>query len=67
MEQRDEPLAFGVVVEVGLEHVLDVEGVGGHDAMDLAGAAEDGGVGGAGGEDIGGPVEKAVAVLEESR
>lgn len=33
--------------------------------MDFAGAAEDGGVGGAVGKDFGGPVEEAVAVLDE--
>nr|GMD39896.1 chitin synthase 1 [Ipomoea batatas] len=67
LEKRYKPVPFGVILEIRLEHVLHVERISGHDAVHFARAAEYSGVGGAGGEDVGGPVEKAVAVLDESR
>lgn len=63
----DEALAFRVVFEVGFEHVLDVVGVGGDDAVEVDWAGEDGSVGGAVTEDLGGPFEEAVAVFKELR
>lgn len=56
VEERDETWALGIVRESGFENVLHGGGVGGDDAVDLAGAEEDGGVGGVVGEDVGGPV-----------
>jgi len=47
--------------------VLDVVRVGRYDAMGAVGAGEDGGVGWAVAEDLGGPIEEAMAVLEEFR
>ncbi|KAL6997859.1 hypothetical protein U1Q18_007984 [Sarracenia purpurea var. burkii] len=52
-------------VEVGLEHVLNIEGVGCDDAVDFSGTAEDSGVGGTAAEDFRRPIEEAVAVFEE--
>lgn len=45
--------------------MFDVGGVGGEDALDAAGAGEEGGVGGGAAEDGGGPVKEAVAVEDE--
>lgn len=58
-------LALGVVLEVGLEHVFDVGGVGGDDTSDLPRAPEGHRVGGTVDEDVGDPVEKSVPVFEE--
>lgn len=59
--------ALRVVIELGLEDVLDIFRQGGHDAMDTARAEEDGGVCRVGGEHVGGPVKKAMAVRQELR
>lgn len=67
VEEEGEPLAFRVVVEVGLKHVLHVHGVRRHDAENSPGTSDDAGVGGTRGEDFGGPFEESVVVLAESR
>ncbi|KAJ0974947.1 hypothetical protein J5N97_016912 [Dioscorea zingiberensis] len=64
LEMVDEAGALGVVVEVGLEDVFNVGGIGGNDAADVTENAEGDGVGGAGGEEFGHPVEEVVAVAE---
>lgn len=64
-EKANEAVAFRVVVEVGLQHVLHVQRVGGDDAVDLAGPPEYGGVGGAAAEDFSGPLQEPMAVLQE--
>jgi len=60
-------VALGVVGEVGAEEVLDVGGVGGDDARPHPGDPEAHPVVGAGDDELGGPVEEAVAVPEERR
>lgn len=45
--------------------MLDVAGIRGDDAVDFPGAPEYGGVGGAAGEDSGGPIEEAVTIADE--
>ena len=47
--------------------MLHVGVVGGDDASDFSWASEDGGVGGTVAEDLGGPVQEAVAIFEELR
>lgn len=54
--------AFRIVGEAGLEHVLDVVGEGGYDAVDAARSEEHSGAGGVEREDVSGPIEEAVAV-----
>lgn len=66
-EEANESVAFGVVVEVGLENVLYVVGVCCDDAVDSAGTEEDGGVGWAVAEDVGSPLQEAVTILQELR
>ena len=57
--------AFGEVVEVGLEDVLDIGQVGGDDTPDVARVAEDEGVWRGVGEGVGYPVVESVPVLEK--
>lgn len=65
-EDVGEGFALGEVVEVGLEDVLDVGRVGGHDGPRRVEAVNDGGLGGGGGgEEVSVPVEEAVAVAVE--
>lgn len=64
MEVSEGAGAFGEGGEVGFEEVFDVGRVGGDDATG-AETGEGEGVGWGGGEDVGGPVEETVAVVEE--
>lgn len=66
-EDVGEGFALGEVVEVGLEDVLDVGRVGGHNGPRRVEAVNDGclGGGGGGGEEVRVPVEEAVAVVVE--
>ena len=65
-EDVGEGFALGEVVEVGLEDVLDVGRVGGHDGPRRVEAVNDGGLGGGrGGEEVRVPVEEAVTVAVE--
>ena len=57
--------AFGEVVEVGLEDVLDIGQVGGDDTPDVARVAEDEGVWRGVGEGVSYPVVESVPVLKK--
>lgn len=62
MEEENEAFAFWVILEIGLEDVLDVGWVGGDDAVDVSWTVEDRRVCRAIGEDSGCPLKKAVPV-----
>lgn len=67
-EDGAEAVAFDVVGEVGAEKTVDDAGVGGADARgEGEGATDLDGVGGGGGEEVGNPVEEAVAVTDEGQ
>ena len=67
LEEVDEAFTLLVVLESGFEHVFHVVGVGRYDDVESVGVGDDGGVGGAVIEELGGPFEEAVAVFEECR
>jgi hypothetical protein len=61
-KKRYEAVSFGVVLEVGLEHALNVGRVGGDDALDIARTQKDSGVCGAVAENFDCPVKETVSV-----